>query len=75
VLFDGEEFHYFRAERVPGRDSHGTGCVLSAAITAQLALGRDLLDAVRLGKEFVTAAIRRGLRLGAGAGPCDPVGL
>ncbi|HYR86006.1 MAG TPA: bifunctional hydroxymethylpyrimidine kinase/phosphomethylpyrimidine kinase [Terriglobia bacterium] len=75
VLFDGKEFYRFRAERLSGRDSHGTGCVLSAAITAHLALGKTVREAVQLGKDFVTEAIKNGLRIGSGRGPCDPLGL
>jgi hydroxymethylpyrimidine/phosphomethylpyrimidine kinase len=75
VLFDGSEFVHFRAERVPTRDSHGTGCVLSAAITSYLALGKTVNEAVQLGKDFVTEAIRKGLRIGSGHGPCDPLSL
>ncbi len=75
VLFDGKEFSRFRSERLPGRDSHGTGCVLSAAITAHLALGKTVREAVQLGKDFVTEAIKNGLRIGKGQGPCDPLGL
>jgi hydroxymethylpyrimidine/phosphomethylpyrimidine kinase len=75
VLFDGTDFHHFRADRIQTKDSHGTGCVLSAAVTAYTASGQPLIEAVRLAKEFATEAIRRGLRLGQGAGPCDPVGL
>jgi len=75
VLFDGNEFWHICAERIPARDCHGTGCVLSAAITAHLALGRSVREAVELGKQFVTEAIRNGLRIGRGQGPCDPSGL
>jgi hydroxymethylpyrimidine/phosphomethylpyrimidine kinase len=75
VFFDGVEFHHLRAARIATRDSHGTGCVLSAAITAHLAGGRTLAESVRFGKEFVTDAIRNGIRIGSGTGPCDPVGL
>ena len=75
VLFDGNEFWHICAERIPARDCHGTGCVLSAAITAHLALGRSVREAVELGKQFVTEAIRNGLRIGGGQGPCDPLGL
>lgn len=75
VLFDGNEFWHICAERIPARDCHGTGCVLSAAITAHLALGRSVREAVELGKQFVTEAIRNGLRIGRGQGPCDPLGL
>jgi len=75
VLFDGKEFSRLHAERIPARDSHGTGCVLSAAIAAHLALGRPVKEAVELSKQFVTEAIRNGLRIGRGQGPCDPLGL
>lgn len=75
LLFDGKEFSTFRAERLPAHDSHGTGCVLSAAITAHLAAGRSLIEAVRLSKELVTEAIQNGLRIGSGRGPCDPLGI
>ncbi len=75
VLFDGQDFAYFRSERLQTRDTHGTGCVLSAAIAAHLALGASVIEAARLGKEFVTEAIRNGLRIGSGQGPCDPLKL
>lgn len=75
VLFDGNEFKRFRGERVETTDSHGTGCILSAAIAGYLARGEPVEDAVRLAKNFVTAAIRHGLRLGSGHGPCDPLDL
>lgn len=75
VFFDGESFSYLRHGRIPKRDSHGTGCVLSSAITAYLAQGKDVREAVSLGKTFVTEAIRNGLRIGSGQGPCDPLGL
>jgi hydroxymethylpyrimidine/phosphomethylpyrimidine kinase len=60
------------AERVDTPHTHGTGCVLSAAITAHLARGDDLLAAVQAGKAFVTEAIRAHLEIGAGIGPVDP---
>ncbi len=50
------------SERIDETNTHGTGCTLSAAITAHLAMGWELLDAVRAGKAFVTEAIRRGAR-------------
>jgi hydroxymethylpyrimidine kinase/phosphomethylpyrimidine kinase len=75
VLFDGSSFIHLRAPRVIAQNTHGTGCVLSAAITAHLAQGLDLEQAVRLGKDFVTEAIHHGLTLGAGKGPCDPLAL
>jgi hydroxymethylpyrimidine/phosphomethylpyrimidine kinase len=75
VLFDGSDFVHHRAERIPTRDSHGTGCVLSAAIASYIALDKTVPEAVQLGKDFVTEAIRKGLRIGSGRGPCDPLSL
>ena len=75
VLFDGKDFSYFRAKRVQSRHTHGTGCVLSAAITAELALGKGVGEAVEHAKVIVTEAIRNGIDLGRGDGPCDPLGL
>ena len=75
MFFDGKEFFHLHAERIASRHTHGTGCVLSAAITAYLALGKTVDQAVRDGKQFVTEAIRSGLELGKGIGPCDPLGL
>jgi hydroxymethylpyrimidine/phosphomethylpyrimidine kinase len=62
------------AERIDTPHTHGTGCVLSSAIAAHLALGLDLLGAVRAGKAFVTDAIRSHLEIGQGIGPVDPGG-
>lgn len=59
-------------ERVDTPHTHGTGCVLSAAIAARLALGDELDEAVRGGKEFVTGAIHGALEIGEGIGPVDP---
>jgi hydroxymethylpyrimidine kinase/phosphomethylpyrimidine kinase len=59
-------------ERIDSPHTHGTGCVLSAAIAAYLALGQELGRAVRLGKAFVTEAIRHAARIGGGIGPVDP---
>jgi hydroxymethylpyrimidine/phosphomethylpyrimidine kinase len=63
---------WLEADRVDAVHTHGTGCVLSAAVTAELAKGRDPVEACELGKRFVTGAIRGGFRLGAGPGPVDP---
>jgi hydroxymethylpyrimidine/phosphomethylpyrimidine kinase len=75
VLFDGSVFNYFRSVRIGHTNIHGTGCVLSAAITAYLAMGNPVDDAVRLGKDFITEAIATSLRIGKGAWPCNASGL
>jgi hydroxymethylpyrimidine/phosphomethylpyrimidine kinase len=72
VFFDGEEFTDIVGRRFDTDDTHGTGCVLSAAIAGRLAHGDDLLDAVRFAKEFVSGAIEHGLRIGRGYGPVNP---
>lgn len=56
--------HEFVAARVTGAKTHGTGCVLSAAITANLALGVSLVESVARAKRFVTRAIRNSVRVG-----------
>ena len=64
VLFDGRTEWLFRSTRVRGVKTHGTGCTYSAAVAAHLARGRELVAAVRLAKEFITAAIASSRRAG-----------
>lgn len=71
VLFDGKALHYFSAARCRTRHTHGTGCTFSAAITAELARGQALTDAVRAAKKFITRAIETNPGLGAGCGPVN----
>jgi hydroxymethylpyrimidine/phosphomethylpyrimidine kinase len=68
VLWDGRRVTRFQGDRVPGTNTHGTGCTLSSAIAAGLAHGRTLDDAVRDAKAYVTAAIRAGFAAGRGVG-------
>ena len=67
VLWDGKTLARFRASRLAGAATHGTGCTLSAAIAAGLARGTPLGDAVREAKAYVTAALREGFTPGRGA--------
>ena len=73
LYMDAGRTEWLESERIETTHTHGTGCVLSAAITARLAFGDDLLDAVRAGKDFVTAAIRHSLGIGRGIGPVNPL--
>lgn len=73
VLATGSTIRELVARRVPSRHTHGTGCQLSAAIAAHLALGHGLDSAVDRGKRFVTVAIAGGLALGHGRGPANPL--
>jgi hydroxymethylpyrimidine/phosphomethylpyrimidine kinase len=69
LFFDGKKFHILDAPRIRTRNTHGTGCTLSAAIAAYLAKGEDIESAVRAAKKYITAAIRAGFTIGAGHGP------
>jgi hydroxymethylpyrimidine/phosphomethylpyrimidine kinase len=69
VWFDGTRLETLRVETVETPNTHGTGCTLSAAIAAHLALGREPLEATRRAKHYVTAALRHPLALGRGNGP------
>jgi len=69
VFVDGADLHELPADRIDTPHTHGTGCTFSAAIAARLALGDDLLTAVRAAKRYVTRAIAHAPGLGAGHGP------
>jgi len=68
-LFIGDKLHVLDGEYIETTSTHGTGCTLAAAITANLALGRDLFAAVRISKEFVAGGIRNAPGLGRGNSP------
>jgi hydroxymethylpyrimidine/phosphomethylpyrimidine kinase len=71
LFVDRGSEEWIEADRIDTPHTHGTGCTLSSAITAHLALGATLPDAVGAGKAFVTEAIRHALALGGGIGPVD----
>ncbi len=71
ILFDGGEFTVLPGEYIETSHTHGTGCTYASAIAAKLALGNNLLDAVRTAKIYTTEAIRHGLAIGHGHGPTD----
>ena len=71
VLWTAGENHSLPAERVATTHTHGSGCVFSAAITARLAKGEDLVTAVKAAKQFITAAIQNSPGLGQGYGPVN----
>src|SRR5947207_1499038 len=68
ILWDGVRFTRFPGPRIASTSTHGTGCTFSSAIAAGLALGRELTDAIREAKAYVTAAIRGGFQAGRGVG-------
>ncbi len=71
VLFDGMEYSYFSTPRIMTENTHGTGCTFSAAITAKLAKGSSVHEAVSVAKDFIQAAIANPLNIGCGHGPTN----
>ncbi|ODR11688.1 bifunctional hydroxymethylpyrimidine kinase/phosphomethylpyrimidine kinase [Mycolicibacillus koreensis] len=73
LLYDGETFTEFPAERIDTGNDHGGGDTLAAAIAAALAHGRSVPDAVAFGKSWVTECLRAAYPLGSGHGPVSPL--
>jgi len=73
ILYYSGTFKEFRAKRIHTKNTHGTGCSFSAAITAELAKGKPIDEAVKIAKMFITTAIEHGLQLGRGSGPVNPI--
>jgi hydroxymethylpyrimidine/phosphomethylpyrimidine kinase len=71
VFFDGAEMESFVGDRIKPDNTHGTGCTFSSAVAANLALGRQLRDAVMLAKAFVAEAIRQAFPVGPGHIPLN----
>jgi hydroxymethylpyrimidine/phosphomethylpyrimidine kinase len=69
LLYDGSEFNVLHAKRIDTPHTHGTGCTFSAAITAGLAKGLAVPEAVAAAKRYLTAAIARAYAIGAGHSP------
>ena len=73
VFFDGTQLIELPAQRIDTPNTHGSGCVFSAAIAAWLARGADPQTAVRKAKAFITEAIANSLEIGHGHGPVNPM--
>lgn len=71
ILFDGKEFTEFFTEKISTKNTHGTGCTYSAAIAANLAMGKNMKEAIAISKKYITEAIRNSLNLGHGIGPLN----
>ena len=61
------------SERFNTNHTHGTGCTFSAVITAELAKGKSIIEAVDIGKKFITAAIKHTPEIGHGNGPVNHI--
>jgi hydroxymethylpyrimidine/phosphomethylpyrimidine kinase len=72
LLFDGTEFTELTSERYATQNTHGGGDTMAASITAALAKGTSVPDAVRYGKWFVSRSVAGSYQLGKGVGPVSP---
>lgn len=73
ILFYNDEFTEYKEPRVPVPGIHGTGCTLSAAITAKLARGNEMKSAVKKAVNFMAAAVRGRLEIGKGFDVTNPL--
>jgi hydroxymethylpyrimidine kinase/phosphomethylpyrimidine kinase len=71
VVFDGRDAYPLTGDKVRIENTHGTGCTFASAITAQLAVGRGLLEAATLAKAYVVKAIEKSYPVGRGRVPLD----
>jgi hydroxymethylpyrimidine/phosphomethylpyrimidine kinase len=71
LIYDGESFERIAGPRIATRNTHGTGCTFSAAIAANLALGRDPLDAIALAKDYLSGALRESFPIAEGHSPVN----
>ena len=69
IFYDGVVFHQFPGKRIRTKNTHGTGCTYSAALTCGLAREKPLETAVAEAKDFITQAIRQAFSIGAGHSP------
>ncbi|MDF2607701.1 MAG: pdxK, partial [Bacillales bacterium] len=69
VLYDGNEFEILEGEKIEGGFTHGAGCTISACITAEIAKGNDVKEAIYTAKKFITAAIKHSFPLNQYVGP------
>lgn len=71
LVFDGTRAVSLTADRIRTSNVHGTGCTFSAALAANLALGKQVVDAVVLAKAYLTAALKQSYSIGPGPGPVN----
>jgi hydroxymethylpyrimidine/phosphomethylpyrimidine kinase len=69
LLFDGKDYREYSTNRVPTKNSHGTGCTFASAIAATLAKGDNVRNSVSAAKAYVTKALQEAYDIGHGHGP------
>jgi hydroxymethylpyrimidine kinase/phosphomethylpyrimidine kinase len=71
VLWDGSDVTLFQSDFIQSKNTHGTGCSLASAITANLVNGMDISQAVQAARWFVEAGIKTSVGMGRGNGPIN----
>ena len=71
VFLNRKEFKIFRNKKIKTKNTHGTGCTLSSAITTFFACGKNLNKSCELGIKYVNQSIRSNLNYGKGHGPIN----
>lgn len=71
VVFDGKDLHQLGGDKVKLENAHGTGCTFASALTAQMAVGRGLVEAATLAKAYVMKAMEKAYPVGKGRLPVD----
>ncbi|MGM0123392.1 phosphomethylpyrimidine kinase [Enterococcus sp. AZ194] len=71
LLLENGQVKWLAGKRIDTKNTHGTGCTFSACITAELAKGERVLDAVTTAKAYIQAAIEDGISVGHGNGPTN----
>jgi len=72
LVYDGR-VEVLPSPRIESKTTHGTGCIFSAAIAAEIAKGLSIVDSVKRAKELTMLAVRYGLNIGKGYGPVNPM--
>jgi len=73
LLYYNDVFNEFKKRKIKTKNTHGTGCVFSAALTALIARGLNIVEAFKIASEFMDKTISEGLSIGGGYGPVNPM--
>lgn len=71
LLYYNGKFTWFKGNRVDNPNTHGTGCTLSSAIASNLAKGYNIVESIKLAKDYITCCLNFQLNLGKGSGPLN----
>ena len=71
LVFDGETFTLIEGKRIDTQNTHGTGCTFSAAIAANLALGKSPFESISAAKHYITRALETSYQIGEGHSPVN----